>query len=146
MLDRAEAVKRIMEVGPTKTLASMAKKSALGRCSIKDKSRSIERNFLASSSDTKAIFYEYDEVQAISYPAESTPDQASVAPKPIATIDSTGPAIATSPTVAAAPSAAVPDAALTALDAVIAITSQKIKQPFEQLSIDRSLHDLSAGR
>ena len=148
MLERADPVKRVIEVGPSKTLATMAKKSTNGRRAKLDKSRSIERSFLSSNSDTKAIFYEYDEQVDPSATAEPTSIQAS--PLIDAGTQSHATTLVVTPEAIKIPSAVqrdpVPDTPLLALDVVIAITSQKVKKSFDELSLEKSLRDLSGGK
>ena len=148
MLERADPVKRIIEVGPSKTLSTMAKKSTNGRFTERDKSRSIERSFLSSTSDAKAIFYEYDEhpdapalAEPVSLQASPLPDTA-VQPSTTSSAVTLG-AIESPPAVQSEP---VPDAPFPVLDVITAITSQKVKQSFDELSLDKSLRDLSGGK
>ena len=148
MLERADPVKRVIEVGPSKTLASMAKKSTNGRIAQRDKSRSIRRSFLSSNSDTKAIFYEYDE--HADAPATAEPVSMQASPLPDTAIQGHAATSAVNSNVPQSPPTVqreqVPDMPLLALDVVIAITSQKLKQPFDELSLEKSLRDLSGGK
>lgn len=122
----------------------MAQKTATaGPTARHDQANAINRQFLSSASNLKDIYYEYDE------PAEEAPVPAPAvqAITPSAAPVVTAPAV-TAPT-AAAPAAApasVPDTPLTAGDLVLALTAQKLKKPFDQVPLDKSIRDLSGGK
>ena len=122
----------------------MGKKTAGRRLALRDTSRATERQFLSYADDTKDIYYEYDE------PAPEAPAEAEKAAVPPAAVP------APKPEPAAAPAAPTPqpapviaakatDVPLTATDVVLAIVAMKMKQPFDQVSVQKSIRDLSAG-
>ena len=136
---RHEAVERYVEVGPSKVLSTMGKKTVGRNHQLQDKLRLLRRQFLSHSDDYAQICYEYEETQpaAPAEPAEAAP--APVAPSPAA------PA-APVPAAPAAVAVAVEDVPLSALDVVLAISAQKLKQPFDQVPLQKSIRDLSGGK
>ncbi|OOF94224.1 hypothetical protein ASPCADRAFT_6912 [Aspergillus carbonarius ITEM 5010] len=144
LLQHDPPIQRIIEIGPSRVLATMAQKTATaGPTARHDQANAINRQFLSSASNLKDIYYEYDE------PAEEAPVPAPAvqAITPSAAPVVTAPAV-TAPT-AAAPAAApasVPDTPLTAGDLVLALTAQKLKKPFDQVPLDKSIRDLSGGK
>lgn len=138
---RDEAVERYVEVGPAKVLSTMGKKTVARNHQLQDQLRLIRRQFLSHSDDYAQICYEYEE----SHPVATTEAQpAPAAPAPVAVA-----AAAPVAPVAAAPVAAavaVDDVPLSALDIVLALTAQKLKQPFDQVPLQKCIRDLSGGK
>ena len=154
-------VQRIIEIGPSKVLATMAGKTLNRKFLSQDKARAVKRQLLSNNTDAKAIYYEYDEDNVATdetsepVPTESTnqtplrkPDK----PKPIQpTISppaqpenapSSAPiAHATSSTT----SRSFEDVPLGAMDVALALIAQKFKQPMDELPVDKTIRDLSGG-
>ncbi|GME39335.1 Fatty acid synthase alpha subunit protein [Neofusicoccum parvum] len=135
-------VRRVVEIGPSKVLGTMAQKTWKKKLSARDALTSTERTFLSFADDSSKIYYEYEE---------------GAAPEPVPTQEETvaAPSPASAPVVAAAPApvvaaagpaAPVEDIPLSALDVVIALSAQKLKKAFDELPLDKSLRDLCAGK
>ena len=123
----------------------MAKKTAGRRLALRDTSRAIERQFLSYADDAKDIYYEYDEPAQDAAPAEDekaaqAPAAAIPKPKPEPTAAPPVPPSQPKPV-----GAATQDVPLSATDIVLAIVASKLKQPFDQVSLQKSIRDLSGG-
>ncbi|KAL1634246.1 hypothetical protein SLS58_010751 [Diplodia intermedia] len=138
-------VRRIVEVGPSKVLSTMAQKTWKKKLSAKDTLSSTNRTFLSSADDTSSIYYKYE--GAAPEPTATPDAPAAAAPAPAA-----APAAAAAPAPApvaaapAGPAAMVEDTPLTALDVVVALSAQKLKKAFDELPQDKSIRDLCAGK
>ncbi|PYI00540.1 putative 3-oxoacyl-synthase [Aspergillus sclerotiicarbonarius CBS 121057] len=143
LLQHDPPIQRIIEIGPSRVLATMAQKTATaGPTARHDQANAVNRQFLSSASNLKDIYYEYDEPAE---PAPAPPATAQPAPPP-ATPAAPAPAPAPAQAPAAAAAASVPDTPLTAGDLVLALTAQKLKKPFDQVPLDKSIRDLSGGK
>ena len=129
----------------------MAGKTIAQKYSDEDKARLVHRQILSHSHDTKAIYYEYEENDEVEAPPSAsvnsdTPSTvkspAILAPKQSTTILPDAD-IATQETVVSAQS--IEDAPLSASDVVLALTGQKLKRPTDEVSMHKSLRDLSGG-
>lgn len=153
-------IKRYVEIGPATVLAPMAQKTAMRKFSIQSTSCSVEREFLSHIDNAKELYYEYDvdeNTVASRPPGEKkiaasamAPDQPSTAPATatINVVPSGTPSASDTVAVEAIPSGAtaiVTDIPLSATDIVIALTAQKVRKAFDQLSMQRSIRDLSGG-
>ena len=129
----------------------MAGKTIAQQFSVQHKARLINRQILSHSDDTKAIYYEYEENDEVAAPPSvsvhsGTPSTvqtpATLAPNQPATklpdADK-----ATQETNVSAQS--IEDAPLSASDVVLALTGQKLKRPMDEVSMHKSLRDLSGG-
>ena len=148
---KSRTVQRYIEIGPSKVLATMAGKTIAQKYSSKDKARLITRQILSHSDDSKAIYYEYDEKDEVAAPrlapahsgSETTMGEpATLIPSQSATV-LPGANIATQATNVSRSS--VEDVPLSATDVVLAPTGQKLKRPLDEVSIHKSLRDLSGG-
>lgn len=149
-----QTVKRYVEIGPRTVLVPMAQKTAKRKFSLQSTSCSIQRQFLSYTDDTKELYYEYDtdEKPVASKPlaplmASDQPPTAPAAGAINVVPSGTSPAPATvaaevKPFVAAAK---VTDIPLSATDIVIALTAQKLRKEFDQVTVQRSIRDLSGG-
>ena len=129
----------------------MAEKTIAQKYSVEDKARLINRQILSHTHDTKAISYEYEENDEVELPPSASVNSdtsstvetpAILAPKQSATILPDAD-IATQETVVSAQS--IEDAPLSASDVVLALTGQKLKRPTDEVSMHKSLRDLSGG-
>ncbi|PYH93832.1 hypothetical protein BO71DRAFT_477614 [Aspergillus ellipticus CBS 707.79] len=145
LLQHDPAIQRIVEIGPSRVLANMAQKTAkAGPTARHDQANAINRQFLSTASNLREIHYEYDE------PEEAPAAEPTSTPTAVPTAaPMTAPPVAApaAPTLApAAAAAAVPDTPLTAGDLVLSLTAQKLKKPFDQVPLDKSIRDLSGGK
>jgi fatty acid synthase subunit alpha, fungi type len=138
-------IERYVEVGPSKILANMAAKQ-IGR-EKHSESHLVNRQFLASSDNAKDIFYQYDDNEPESADNEPAP-ASSPAPEGAPATTAAAPAPPPAAPVASAPAtaaAAVDDTPLTATDAVIAITAQKLRKGFDEVPSTKTIQELSGG-
>ena len=129
----------------------MAGKTIAQKFSDEDKARLINRQILSHSDDRKAIYYEYEENDEVEAPPSGSVHSGT--PSTVKTPATLGPNqsattipdadIATQETNVSAHS--IEDAPLSASDVVLALTGQKLKRPMDEVSIHKSLRDLSGG-
>ena len=119
-----------------------------------DKSLLIDRQILSYSDDTKAIYYEYEEndgmagMAAPTSPSAHSDSQSTVKipAAPVPTLSATVPRSANVATGATNVSAnPVEDVPLSATDVVLALVAQKLKRPLDEVSVHKSLRELSGG-
>lgn len=151
-------VQRFVEIGPSKVLSTMAGKTLNRKFLSQDRSRVVKRQLLSDSADAKAVYYEYDENDAMEgetsepsstqstnqrKPDESKPVQVAVSP-PVeaASVQSSAPSAHTTSSETSKP---IEDVPLSATDVVLALVAQKFKQPTDELPVDKSIRDLSGG-
>ena len=129
----------------------MAGKTIAQKFSDEDKARLINRQVLSHSDDRKAIYYEYEENDEVEAPPSGSVHSgipstaktpATLAPNQSAT-EIPDADIATQKTNVSAQS--IEDAPLSASDVVLALTGQKLKRPMDEVSVHKSLRDLSGG-
>lgn len=135
-------MRRVVEIGPSKVLGTMAQKTWKKKLSARDALTSTERTFLSFADDSSKIYYEYEEGAA----PEPVPTQEETVAAPT---PASAPVVAAAPApvvAAAGPAAPVEDIPLSALDVVIALSAQKLKKAFDELPLDKSLRDLCAGK
>lgn len=135
---------RVVEIGPSPTLAGMAQRTIKNKYESYDAALSLQRQVLCYSKDAKEIYY--------------TPDPSELAPKeeetaPAADSGSSGAAPAAAAPVAAAPAAApagpaveIPDEAVKASLLIHVLVAQKLKKPLEQVPMSKTIKDLVGGK
>lgn len=144
VLMRDFGAERLVEIGPSPTLAGMAKRTLKQKYEAYDAAKSIQRDVLCYSSDAKSIYYNIDEPvveeQGASPPVsnESQPTNAPpttiVAPAPAAAAPSAGPA------------ASIPDEPVKAVDIVHALVAQKLKKSIDEVPLSKAIKDLVGGK
>lgn len=162
ILEARPDVQRLIEIGPSKVLSSMAQKTLNRKFLSQDRSRVVKRQLLSDSADAKAIYYEYEEsndtteetsehvsAKSANQPISQIKDDSALA-KP-STLPPVQPAKEQSnaPPAASSPIAAVKsidDVPLSAADVVSALVAQKFKQPQDELLVDKTIRDLSGGK
>ncbi|GLA79249.1 hypothetical protein AtubIFM56815_000036 [Aspergillus tubingensis] len=140
---RDEAVERYVEVGPAKVLSTMGKKTVARNHQLQDQLRLIRRQFLSHSDDYGQICYEYEESQPVASTETQDPP---VTPAPVAVAAASPVAPAATPAAPVVAAAAIDDVPLSALDIVLALSAQKLKQPFDQVPLQKCIRDLSGGK
>ena len=129
----------------------MAEKTTDQKFSSQDKSRSIKRQVLSYSDDSKAIYYEYEENDGVAAPpsAPAHPDSRSTVKIPAAPVPNQSATMLPNATVATGATnvsaTSIEDVPLSATDVVLALTAQKLKRPLDEVSVHKSLRDLSGG-
>ncbi|KAK9365441.1 3-oxoacyl-reductase [Lipomyces kononenkoae] len=133
---------RLVEIGPSPTLAGMAQRTLKAKYESYDAALSLQRQVLCYSKDAKEIYYTPDPVaETASEPAAAAAPAASAA-APVA-------AAAAPVAAAAAPSgpvAAVADEPVKAVDVLRSIVAQKLKKPFDQVPLSKAIKDLVGGK
>ncbi len=136
-------IQRFIEIGPAKVLATMAKKTSQRDFALRDMALSIERRFLAHAADRKDIYYEYDDVQEV----EDVAPEAEQDTQPIATPVVSAPVVHAVSAATSSPQASViADVPLSATDVILTIIAHKLRKPFDQILVQKSIRDLSAGK
>ena len=134
---------RFIEVGPSPTLVGMATRTLKAKYETKDDSTGHVRRVFCASKDEKEIYYQFeDEPEAISEPdapAEAAyPASAPVAAAPVV--------VAAPPTANASPAASIEDVPIRAVDILAVIVSQKLKKQLSEVSLSKSIKELSNGK
>ncbi|KAH7048214.1 hypothetical protein B0J12DRAFT_711184 [Macrophomina phaseolina] len=125
----------------------MAQKTWKRQFSERDAMISRERSFLATSDDSAAICYEYeksgdDSGGPAGQPAIDQIPAATSQAQPAPALPARAPPAAAAETVPVL----VEDSPLKPLDVIISIVAQKLRKPFDQLPLDKTLRDLCAGK
>ncbi|PRT55201.1 Fatty acid synthase subunit alpha [Wickerhamiella sorbophila] len=130
---------RLVEVGPSATLAGMAERTLKANYQGFDAALSLERQVLCYAKDGKEIYYEYEPE-----PESAAPEPAA-APAPVAA----APVATAAPTAAAAsaaPAAAVDDVPLKAIQVLHALVAHKIRKPLDQVPTSKAIKDMVGGK
>ena len=129
----------------------MARRTTDQKFSSQDKSHLVNRQILSYNDDAKAIYYEYGESDGEMAP-ESAPthsDSQAIGKAPAAMISSQPTTVASSVDLSAGPThtsvTSLDDIPLSAIDVILALTAQKLKRPLDEVSLHKSLRDLSGG-
>ncbi|ODQ67554.1 alpha subunit of fatty acid synthase [Nadsonia fulvescens var. elongata DSM 6958] len=131
---------RIVEIGPSPTLAGMATRTLKAKYEAYDAAISLQRKVLCYSKDTKEIYYTPDPVE----PEVATPAAAETSATPAASAS-----VAVSAAPAAAPSgpvATVVDEPVKAVQVLHALVAQKLKKTLDQISLSKAIKDLVGGK
>ena len=137
---------RVVEIGPSPTLAGMAQRTIKNKYESYDAALSLQRQVLCYSKDAREIYY--------------TPDPADFAPKEEAAAEpaaSTGAPAASAAPAAAAPAAApaapaagpaaeIPDEAVKAGLLLHVLVAQKMKKTLDQIPMAKTIKDLVGGK
>ena len=129
----------------------MAEKTRNQKFLSQDKSRSIDRQILSYSNDSKAIYYEYEGDDGMTAPpsAPAHSDSLSTARIPISPVPTQSATVPSSATLANGTThvsvTAIEDVPLSATDVILALVAKKLKRPLDELSVHKSLRDLSEG-
>lgn len=121
----------------------MGRKTASKKYQRQDQLRLLRRQFLSYSEDYAHICYGVDKPQ-LPAPAELPEQQGPAAafPTPPVATESPKPEASGTPSPVVVP---LEDNPLSALDVVVALAAQKLKQPFDHVPAEKSIRDLSGG-
>ena len=149
-------MERIIEIGPSKVLSTMAQKTLNRKFLSQDKSRAIRRQILSYSNDAQAIYYQYDanhdsedgkassQEQEKSKPPSGSVPVPAIVPPPLQSKDE--PTLPSPPTrEPSPPRKAIEDEALSATNVAPALIAQKLKQPVDELNTSKTIRELSLG-
>jgi fatty acid synthase subunit alpha len=138
---------RIIEVGPSNTLISMAQKTLAYKYEASDIANAFQRHLLCSKSNSDEIYY-------VRLPPEhdhpDPPSSSSRSNDPVADLKLGQPEpreahsrVISNPTIN--PASLIPDVAVTAREVVKALVAIAIKKPPETIVLSNSIKFLSAG-
>lgn len=143
---------RVVEIGPSPTLAGMAQRTLKMHYQGYDAALSMSREVLSYAKDQKTIYYADEEANAPPPPVST--GEAEAAPAEAAAAAAAAPAAPAAPApVAAAPAAAaagpaqqIDDVPLKPLQVILAVVSHKLKKPIDQIPISKAIKDLVGGK
>lgn len=143
VLMRDFGAERIVEIGPSPTLAGMAKRTLKQKYEVYDAAKSIQRDILCYSSDSKSIYYNIeDAADEATATAPETPAAVS-APTAVAPAAQSAPIAQAAP---AGPAASIPDEPVKAIDIVHALVAQKLKKTTDEVPLSKAIKDLVGGK
>ncbi|OOF90938.1 hypothetical protein ASPCADRAFT_518818 [Aspergillus carbonarius ITEM 5010] len=150
LLQMQSPVQRFIEIGPRSTLARMAKKSATIHHDQHAPSQWSHLQFLSYQDDQDKILYKYPDAMLSASISEPT----GLATSPAQLVGTT-PRSKTKREAAPAPAATTMDAfthapstrvSLSARHILLAITAQKLRRSFDQISMEKTIRELSGGK
>jgi fatty acid synthase subunit alpha len=131
-------VERLIEIGPSPTLAGMAQRTLKTKYEGYDQALGMQRQVLAYAKEGKEIYYNVDPPLV----EEAAPAAATAAPVPAA-----APAPVAAPAAApSGPAAQIADEPVKALDIVHTVVAQKLKKTLEEVSPSKAIKDLVGGK
>ncbi|KAK4046934.1 fatty acid synthase alpha subunit Lsd1 [Microbotryomycetes sp. JL201] len=134
---------RLIELGPSPTLAGMATRTQKLKYDNYDTSLGLSRSIYCIAKHQKEIYYQFeDEVAEAPAAAEAAAAPAAPAPVAAAPVAAAAPA----PAASAGPAAAVADEPLKAVDTLRVIIAQKLKKPVGEVPLSKSIKDLVGGK
>jgi len=140
-------VERLIEIGPSPTLAGMAQRTLKSKYEGYDQALGMQRQVLAYSKEGKEIYYNVDPPAPVEEAAPTTPVPAATpAPAPAAAAAAAAPAPVVAVPASAGPAAAVPDEPVKAVDIVHSVVAQKLKKQLEEISVGKAIKDLVGGK
>jgi len=136
---------RVVEIGPSPTLAGMAQRTLKNKYESYDAALSLQRQVLCYSKDSKEIYYTTDPA-----PVEPETDSTEAAAAPAAAATpAAAPAAVAVPVAAAAPAgpaADVPDAQVTAGLVLHTLVAHKLKKTLDAIPLSKTIKDLVGGK
>lgn len=130
-------VERLIEIGPSPTLAGMAQRTLKTKYEGYDQALGMQRQVLAYSKEGKEIYYNVDPPPPIE---EIAPPPAEPTPAPAAA------AAAAPATAASGPAAQIADEPVKAVEIVHTVVAQKLKKTLEEVSPGKAIKDLVGGK
>lgn len=135
---------RVVEIGPSPTLAGMATRTINSKYESYDAALSLQRQVLCYAKDAKEIYYTPDppapEPEApAAAPAEAAPAAAAA---PVAAPVAAAPA----PAAPAGAAAAIPDEPVSAKLLLHVLVAQKLKKPLDAIPLSKAIKDLVNGK
>ena len=136
-------VERLIEIGPSPTLAGMAQRTLKAKYESYDQALGMQRQVLAYSKEGKEIYYNVDPPPPVE---EEVAPASSSAPTPAAAAATPAPAAAPAPAASAGPAAQIPDEPVKAVEIVHTVVAQKLKKTLEEVSVSKAIKDLVGGK
>ena len=137
-------VERLIEIGPSPTLAGMAQRTLKTKYEGYDQALGMQRQVLAYSKEGKEIYYNVDPPA----PAEEAAPEPAAAAAPAAPAAPTPAPVAASAAAAApsGPAAQISDEPVKAVNIVHTVVAQKLKKSLEEISPSKAIKDLVGGK
>ncbi|CAG58875.1 uncharacterized protein GVI51_E05841 [Nakaseomyces glabratus] len=135
---------RVVEIGPSPTLAGMAQRTLKNKYESYDAALSLQRQVLCYSKDAREIYYTADPAEI--EPKEEPKAEEAAAPAPAAAPAATP---APAPVAAPAPAAAaadVPDEPVKASLLLHTLVAHKLKKSLDQVPMSKTIKDLVGGK
>jgi fatty acid synthase subunit alpha len=145
IFDASMNVERLIEIGPSPTLAGMAQRTLKTKYEGYDQALGMQRQVLAYSKEGKEIYYNVDPPMV----DEAAPMESAPAPPAATPAAAAAPAPVAAPAPAAAPSgpvAQIADESVKAVDIVHTVVAQKLKKTLEEVSPGKAIKDLVGGK
>ncbi|KAK6202335.1 fatty acid synthase subunit alpha [Scheffersomyces amazonensis] len=136
---------RVVEIGPSPTLAGMATRTIKAKYESYDAALSLQRQVLCYSKDAKEIYYTPDPADIAPPAKEEAAPAAPAAAAPVAAAAAAPVAAAPAPA-AAGPAASIPDEPVTAKLLLHVLVAQKLKKPLEAVPLSKAIKDLVNGK
>jgi fatty acid synthase subunit alpha, fungi type len=143
IFDASMNVERLIEIGPSPTLAGMAQRTLKAKYESYDQALGMQRQVLAYSKEGKEIYYNVDPPAPVE--EEVSAPTPSSAPAPAAAVAAPV-AAAPAPAASAGPVAQIPDEPVKAVDIVHTVVAQKLKKTLEEISVSKAIKDLVGGK
>jgi Fatty acid synthase subunit alpha Acyl carrier domain len=141
IFDASMNMERLIEIGPSPTLAGMATRTLKTKYEGYDQALGMQRQVLAYAKEGKEIYYNVDppepaeEAPAAAAAASATPAPAAAAPAPIA-----------APAAPTGPAAQIDDAPVKATEIVHTVVAQKLKKSVDDVPVQKAIKDLVGGK
>jgi fatty acid synthase subunit alpha len=141
---------RIIEIGPSPTLAGMANRTIKAKYQSYDAALSLQREVLCYSKDAKEIYYKPDPAD-LAPKEEPKKEEAAAAPAatPAAAAAAATPAaapVAAAPAPSAGPAESIPDEPVKASLLIHVLVAQKLKKPLDAVPMSKAIKDLVNGK
>ena len=141
---------RVVEIGPSPTLAGMAQRTLKNKYESYDAALSLQRQVLCYSKDAKEIYYTPDPSELATESNEKQPDQQQETSTPTQPVAATPAPVAAAPAPTPAPTAApaaeIPDEPATAALVLHALVAQKLKKSLDAVPMSKTIKDLVGGK
>ncbi|CUM67914.1 uncharacterized protein PRCAT00005625001 [Priceomyces carsonii] len=141
---------RVVEIGPSPTLAGMATRTIKAKYGSYDAALSLQRQVLCYAKDAKEIYYTPDPADlAAAEEASKGGEEASKSNAPPVAQPAAEHAVAPAPAAApaaAGPAASVPDEPVKASLVLRALVAQKLKKPLDSIPMAKPIKDLVNGK
>ena len=135
--------KRVVEIGPTDTLRTMAQRTLTAKYEARDAARLTQRRLLALSKDEKEIFYEYDPIPE---PPSEPPAHVGASSTSQHTMSPVVLSAANAPVKPSPKVVQTEDVPVMAVDVVRALVAHTLKRPLSAISMTESIKDLVKGK
>jgi hypothetical protein len=136
-------VERLIEIGPSPTLAGMALRTLKTKYEGYDQALGMQRQVLAYSKEGKEIYYNVDPPASVEEVAPSASESAPTPAAAPAPVPAAAPALAAAPS---GPAAQIADVPVKAVDIVHTVVAQKLKKTIEDISVSKAIKDLVGGK